>query len=179
MTFPILISEKLTLRQLSIDDQDAILALRSDPKVNRYLDRAPTKTVDDAINFNKKVNENIEKGIALYWAITLTETNTFVGTICLFDFSTEKKSCEVGYELMTSFRGQGIMSEAVQMVINFAFKNLHFKEISAFSHKENQPSLSLLNKFNFVKSEETDIENPNLEKFSLRKYTIYSSSINE
>lgn len=169
MTFPILTSKRLTLRQLSIDDKDAILALRTDPEVNQYLDRAPTKTVDDAINFIKKVNENIEKDIALYWAITLTETNTFVGTICLFDFSTEKKSCEIGYELMTSFQGRGIMSEAVQMVINFAFKTLYIKEILALSHKENEPSLSLLSKFNFVKSSVADSENPHLVLFSLKQ----------
>lgn len=169
INFPTLISERLTIRQLSIDDQNAILTLRTDPEVNQYLDRAPTKTVDDAINFIKKVNENIEKGIALYWAITLTETNTFAGTICLFDFSTEKKSCEIGYEMMTSFQGQGIMTEAVQMVIDYAFKTLNVKEVLAFSHRDNEPSIKLLSKFHFVKSSVTDSENPDLEMLSLKR----------
>ena len=169
INFPTLISERLTIRQLSIDDQNAILTLRTDPEVNQYLDRAPTKTVDDAINFIKKVNENIEKGISLYWAIILTETDTFVGTICLFDFSTEKKSCEIGYELMTSFQGQGIMTEAVQMVIDYAFETLNVKEVLAFSQRDNEPSISLLSKFNFVKSNVTDSENPHLEMLSLKR----------
>ncbi len=72
---------RLTLRQLSIDDQHGILALRSDPDINKYVGRQQSKTIEDAINFINKVAENIEKHIALYWAIILTETKTFWGTI--------------------------------------------------------------------------------------------------
>lgn len=89
-TFPILTTERLTLRQLSIDDQQNIFALRSDTEINKYLEREPSKTIEDAINFINKVNDNIQKSNSLYWAITLTKTKTFVGTICFFDFSNEQ-----------------------------------------------------------------------------------------
>ena len=168
-TFPILTTERLTLRQLSIDDQQDIFALRSDPEINKYLDRAPSKTTEDAINFINKVNANIEKSIALYWVITLTDTKTFIGTICLFDFSSEKSSCEFGYELMTKFQGQGIMKEAAQIVIDYVFQTLKLRNILAFTHCDNQNSNKLLSKFNFVKSIETDKENPNLIIFTLTR----------
>ena len=166
-TFPILTTERLTLRQVSLDDQKAIFALRSDPKINQFLGRALCKTNDDAINFINQVNENIEKGGAYYWAITLTEAKTLVGTICLFDFSSENNSCEIGYELMPEFQGQGIMKEAAQVVIDFVFQTLKLKKILAFTHRENQHSTNLLSKFNFVKSIETDEENPGLNVFTL------------
>lgn len=166
-TFPILKTERLTLRQLSIDDQQDIFALRSDAEINKYLDREPSKTIDDAINFISKVNDNIEKSNTYYWAITLTDAKTLVGTICLFDFSNEKNSCEIGYELMTKFQGQGIMKEAVQVVIDYVFQVLKFKKILTFTHYDNQNSTNLLLKFNFVKSLETDKENPNLNIFNL------------
>jgi ribosomal-protein-alanine N-acetyltransferase len=165
--FPILTTERLTLRQLSVDDQQAILALRSDSEINKYLDRAPSKTIEDAINFINKINDNIKKNHSIYWVITLTKTKTFVGTICLFDFSNEKNSCEIGYELMTKFQGQGIMKEAAQVVIDYVFQTLTLKKILAFTHYENQNSTNLLLKFNFVKSLETDKENPNLTIFTL------------
>ncbi|WP_238539449.1 GNAT family N-acetyltransferase [Flavobacterium sp. CF136] len=166
-TFPILTTERLTLRQLSIDDQQDVFTLRSDAEINKYLDREPSKTIDDAINFISKVNDNIEKSNTYYWAITLTDAKTLVGTICLFDFSNEKNSCEIGYELMTKFQGQGIMKEAVQVVIDYVFQVLKFKKILAFTHYDNQNSTNLLLKFNFVKSLETDKENPNLNIFNL------------
>jgi [ribosomal protein S5]-alanine N-acetyltransferase len=117
--------------------------------------------------FIKKVNDNIEKRNTYYWAITLTDTKTLVGTICLFDFSNENNSCEVGYELMTKFQGQGIMKEAAQVVIEYVFQTLKLKKILASTHYENQNSTNLLLKLNFVKSIETDKENSNLSIFTL------------
>lgn len=166
-TFPILTTERLTLRQLSIDDHQDIFALRSNPETSKFLDRQLCKTIEDARNFINKINNNIRKGNSLYWAITLTDTKTLVGTICLFDFSSEKNSCEIGYELMTQFQGQGIMKEAAQVVIDYVFETLKFKKILAFTHYENQDSTNLLLKLNFLKSIERDKENPNLNIFTL------------
>lgn len=165
--FPILTTERLTLRQLSTEDGQDLFDLRSDTDINKYLDRQPSKTIEDAINFINKVNDNIKNNNAVYWVISLTSTKTFVGTICLFDFSSEKNSCEIGYELMTKFQGQGIMKEAAQVVIDYVFQTLKLKKILAFTHYENQNSTHLLLKFNFVKSLETDKENPNLTIFTL------------
>jgi [ribosomal protein S5]-alanine N-acetyltransferase len=166
-SFPILTTERLTLRQLSTDDRQNILALRSDPEINKYLGREPGKTIEDAINFINKVNDNIKSNNSLYWVITLTKTNTFVGTICLFDFSNEKNSCEIGYELMRKFQGQGIMREAAEAVIDYSFQTLQFQKIVAFTHNKNQHSTKLLTKFNFLQSKEADKENPDFNIFTL------------
>ena len=168
-TFPILTTERLTLRQLSADDQQNIFALRSDAEINKYLGRELSKTIEDAINFINKVNDNIRKNNSIYWVITLGETKTFVGTICLFDFSNEKNSCEIGYELMTKFQGQGIMKEAAEKVIDYAFQTLQFQKIIAFTHNGNQSSTKLLTKFNFLQSQETDKENSDFNIFTLTR----------
>lgn len=169
--FPILTTERLTLKQLTTDDQQDILALRSNPEINKYLDRQPGKTTEDAINFINKVNDNIQQNNSVYWAITLTKTKTFAGTICLFDFSNEKDSCEIGYELMTKFQGQGIMKEAIEKIIDYVFRTICFREIVALTHKDNQHSTKLLTKLNFTKSIETDKENPDLLIFTLTHST--------
>lgn len=166
-TLPILKTERLTLRQLSIDDKMDIFTLRSDPGVNKYLSRQPCHTVEDAIIFINKVSGNFEKGGAFYWAITLTDAKTLVGTICLFDFSKDINSCEIGYELMAKFQGNGYMKEALKKVIDFVFQTLKVKKILAFTHCENQNSTSLLLKLNFVKSIIPDKENPSLNMFTL------------
>jgi [ribosomal protein S5]-alanine N-acetyltransferase len=166
-TFPILTTERLTLRQLSINDRQDIFALRSDAEINKYLDRQLCNTNEDAINFINKVNDNIEKSSSLYWAIILTDTKTFVGTICLFDFSSEKNSCELGYELMTKFQRQGIMKEAAQVVIDYVFQTLKIRNILALTHCDNKNSIQLLSKFNFVKSIKTNKENPDINIFTL------------
>ena len=165
--FPILTTERLTLRQLSIDDQQHIFALRSDKEINKYLDRQSSKTIEDAIDFINKINDNIKKNNSIYWAITLTNTRTFVGTICLFDFSNETSSCEIGYELMTTFQGQGIMKEAAETVIDYAFQTLQLQKIIASTHNGNRRSTNLLRKFNFIKSVDVGKENPDFTTFTL------------
>lgn len=165
--FPILTTERLTLRQLSTDDQQAIFALRSDIEINKYLGRESSKTIEDAINFINRINDNIQKNNSIYWVITLTKAKTVVGTICLYDFSNENNQCEIGYELLTNFQGQGIMKEATEGVINYAFQILRLQKIEAFTHKENRSSTKLLEKLYFIKSIEADKENSDLDIFTL------------
>jgi ribosomal-protein-alanine N-acetyltransferase len=141
--------------------------LRSDPNINKFLNRQLCNTEKDAINFINNINDSIKKSNTYYWAITLTDTKKLVGTICLFNFSIENNSCEIGYELMTKFQGQGIIKEAAQLVIDYVFDALKFKKIIAITHQENQNSINMLLKLKFVKSIATDKENPKLNVFTL------------
>jgi ribosomal-protein-alanine N-acetyltransferase len=165
--FPILTTERLTLRQPLINDEQEIFTLRSDSEINKYLDRQVSNTIDDARNFINKVVENINKNDSLYWAITLNDRNTLVGTICLFGFSDENDKCEIGYELLTNFQGQGIMKEASEKVIDYAFNTIKVQKIEAFLHRDNQSSIELLEKLSFRNSNEPDETNPELICFYL------------
>ncbi len=165
--FPILTTARLTLRQLAINDEQEIFTLRSDSEINKYLDRQVSNTIDDARNFINKVNENINKNDSLYWAITLSDKNILVGTICLFSFSEENDKCEIGYELLANFQGQGIMKEAVEKVIDYAFNKIKVQKIEAFFHRDNQSSIKLLEKFSFSDSNEPDKSDPDLIYYHL------------
>ena len=160
--FPILTTERLTLRQLSIIDEREIFILRSDREINKYLDRQLSNTIDDARNFINKVNENIDKNDSLYWGITLRDKNILIGTICLYGFSDENDNCEIGYELLLDFQGQGIMMEAVEKVIDYAFNTIKVKKIEAFFHRDNLRSIRLLEKFSFRDSNVHDEMDPDL-----------------
>lgn len=165
--FPVLTTDRLTLRQLSTTDKQNIFTLRSSTEINKYLDRQPSNTIEDAINFINAINNSIKKNDSLYWAITLTNSKTFVGTICLFDFSEEKNKCEIGYELLTDFQGQGIMKEAAEKVIAYVFETMKLQKIEAFTHIDNQHSTKLLEKLGFKKSTAAGTENPGYINFTL------------
>jgi ribosomal-protein-alanine N-acetyltransferase len=154
--FPILTTKRLTLRQLLANDEQAIFALRSDKEINKFLDRKMAGNLDDARSFINAVNENVEKNAALYWAITFSGKNELVGTICLFGFSDENDKCEIGYELLTNYQRQGIMHEAVDKVIDYAFNTIGVQEIEAFFHRDNQRSVKLLEKCSFRNSNVLD-----------------------
>lgn len=153
--FPILVTERLTLRQLEKNDEEGIFVLRSDPEGNKYIARDMAKTIDDARNFIEMITEKISKGEPMmYWAITLTDSQAFVGTICLFGFSDEHNSCEIGYELLGNFQGQGLMQEAMKKVMDYCFQTIKLKTIEAVVHKDNKASINLLKKLPFEESAE-------------------------
>jgi ribosomal-protein-alanine N-acetyltransferase len=154
--FPVLKTERLTLRQLMSSDDKEIFALRSDDNVNKYLGRKPSKSIDDAKNFIQTINENILRNDSIYWAITLSGTDTLIGTICLFDFSEDHSKAEIGYELLPDFQGQGIMQEAVSKVIHFGFQHIGLNSIEAYTHSENQSSTKLLEKLSFKRDSAGD-----------------------
>jgi len=147
--FPVLKTERLTLRQLVSNDDNEIFALRSNDNVNKYLDRTPSKSIDDAKTFIQTINENIERNDSVYWAITLNGTDKLIGTICLFDFSDDNLKAEIGYELLPDFQGNGIMQEATSKVIDFGFQHVGLNSIEAYTHPGNQRSTRLLEKLNF------------------------------
>ena len=160
--FPILTTERLTLRQLLHKDAQEIFTLRSDSEINKYLDRQLSHTIDDARDFINRVTENINKNTSIYWAITLIDSNILVGTICLFGFSDDNYKCEIGYELLTNFQGQGIMKEAAEKVIAYAFNTIKVQKLEAIFHRDNQRSINLLEKLLFRNSNESDKTNPEL-----------------
>ncbi len=166
--FPILTTERLTLRQLCINDDEDIFTLRTDSEINKYLERPLSNTMEEARNFIHTVNENIDKNISLYWAITLSDSNTFVGTICVYGFLDEDDSCEIGYELLTNFQGQGIMKEAVEKVIDYAFRTIKVKTIEALIHKDNLSSINLLEKLLFRNSNKADETTPKFIGYYLK-----------
>lgn len=165
--FPILTTERLTLRQPGINDEREIFTLRSDSEINKYLDRPTANTIDEARNFINKVNENSNKNDSFYWAITFSDKNRLVGTICLFNFSDESDKCEIGFELLTNFQGNGIMKEAVEKVIDYAFNTIKVQKIEAFFHRDNRSSIKLLEKFSFINSNESDESEANLVHYHL------------
>jgi ribosomal-protein-alanine N-acetyltransferase len=166
--FPVLKTEILTLRKLAITDEQEIFTLRSDSEINKYLDRQVSNSIDDARNFINKVNENINKNDSLYWAITFNDRNILIGTICLFGFSDENDKCEIGYELLTNFQGRGIMTEALEKVVDYAFNIIKVQTIEAYFHRDNQNSKKLLKKFGFRDSNDPDEADPDVICYYLK-----------
>jgi ribosomal-protein-alanine N-acetyltransferase len=154
--FPVLKTDRLILRQLSVNDDKEIFALRSDKEVNKYLGRQPAGTIEDARKFIHKIDEVVRQNEGIYWAITLADNDNLIGTICLFNFSNENDQAEIGYELLPAFQKQGIMQEAISKVIAFGFDVIGLKAIEGYTHLENESSSKLLEKFNFRKQESSD-----------------------
>jgi len=173
--FPILETERLFLRKLSLDDAEEIFTLRSNDEVNKYIDRPKANDIDEAIAFINKVNIGVANDNWLYWVICFKDNPMLIGTICLWNLNEVENKAEVGYELIPKYQGKGIAQEVLSKIIEFGFDVVQLNKIEAYTHKENLSSTKLLEKFNFVRDthEESKIdftvENPNIVVYSLYK----------
>lgn len=162
-SFPEIKTERLSLRKIEELDCDNILFLRSDVTVNKFIERPEnrkTRNKTDAIKFIKEINEAFDKNKSISWGITLKNNPKVIGTICLWNFSENKKTAEVGYDLDPEYQRIGIMNEALNSIIDFGFNKLKLDTIEAFTHKENENSKKLLEKNEFVFMESrTALEN--------------------
>ena len=160
--FPELKTERLILRQLTEDDTQEIFFLRTDESVNRHIERPKPENINGARDFILKTNNGIKQNEMIDWAITLKDAHKLIGTICLWNFSRDKTKAEVGFELKPEYQGQGIMNEALEIILEFGFKTVALTSIDAYTHKDNISSIKLLKKNNFEQNSELiDNENSN------------------
>jgi ribosomal-protein-alanine N-acetyltransferase len=128
------------------------------------------KNIKDIRAFISKINDGIHNNEWIYWAISLKDDPTLIGTICLWNFSEDTTAAEIGYELDPAFHGKGIMSEALKKIIEFGFNEIELNSIEAYTHSKNEVSKKLLQKYNFkLDAGRVDKENIDNIIFTLSK----------
>jgi len=156
--FQILETDRLELRALVLSDSDDVFQLRTDKKVNTYIERPFSRKDNSGKEFINRITYSIQNGDVFYWVLALKNNPKLMGTICLWNFNEDKSVAEIGYDLFPKYQSKGFMTEAMSAVLDFGFNHLKCKTIEAFTHRENTGSLSLLSKHGFVKNEEKQDE---------------------
>lgn len=160
--FPVIKTSRLELRPLEHRNAEQVLLLRSDEEVNRYIQRKRLSKIDDALAFIDKIQAEYKKKESVSWAIHLEDEPLMIGSICLWNFSADRKTAEVGYDLHPAQQNKGIMNEALRAVLHFGFQELQLHTVKAYTHFANENSKKLLFKNGFrINSGETDPDNQN------------------
>lgn len=149
--FPVLKTDRLLLRQLKISDDKLIFEYQSNKDNFKFVDMPIYKSIKDAQNYITKMNKGVKENRWIIWAIADINTNIILGTISIWNITVEQSKAELGYGLYPSNLGKGIMSEALQKVVEYGFKNMKLKTIEAYTNKLNGKSIALLERNNFVK----------------------------
>lgn len=145
-------TDRLVIRPLQNADARALSALRSDPRVSKFIERTPNLSPADALTTILEKQEAVSRGEICYWAIALKPSDELIGTICLFNFDDEKMEAEVGYEIASRFQGKGLISEALTAVLNYAFYDRKRLQVVAFTKAANHASIKLLERFGFQRN---------------------------
>ena len=169
--FPELQTSRLQLRSFSEEDYAQVFFLRSDKEVNKYIKRVYPKKIEEAIAFVNKVQSSMKNGENVNWAICQKEDPKMMGSICLWNFSSDHKTGEVGYDLHPDYQNMGYMNEAMKAVLRFGFEELQLDHIKAYTHHSNESSKKLLKNNGFVVlPDEKDVDNKDNIILSLSKH---------
>lgn len=149
--FPELETSRLILRQLTLTDDSRIFKLRSDKEVSKFVNRPLCKSLDEAQVFINKINRSIANNESLYWVLSLKPEKELIGTICLWNIQKEHSRAEIGFELLTEFRGNGFMHEAFAAVLDYGFQTMKLHSFEAVVNPANTASVKVLEKINFIR----------------------------
>ena len=147
--FPILETERLILRQLTLDDSDDVYAIRKDFEVTKYNIGKAYTSITQAENLIKGIQEDYDNQRAVRWGITFKDKNTVMGVTGFNYWNHIDNRASIGFDLARHYWRKGIMREAVSRMIQFGFQQMKLHRIEADASIYNEASIGLLKSLGF------------------------------
>ena len=148
----ILETERCYLRETTVEDVEGFFRIYADKRIVEYTeDLYPT--IAEEIEYTKEYIANAyhfyEFGV---WTIVEKSTGRIIGRAGL-SVRDGFEEPELGYVVDTTYQGRGIAFEVCAAILEYAKEYLGAEKINALVHRENAPSLRLLDKLGFEKIE--------------------------
>lgn len=138
---------RLILRPFKTEDAPAMFRnWTSDDAVTKYLRWATHTSVKDTEALLKDWIPKYQQPDYFEWVITLKETDEPIGGISLLNSSKMDERAEVGYCLGRRWWNQGIMTEALKAVLEFAFQKVNYYRVQAVHSVQNPASGKVMEK---------------------------------
>jgi ribosomal-protein-alanine N-acetyltransferase len=149
-SFPKIITERLVLREITVRDAECIYKLLSNPEVIKYDTFELFTDIKQAEDLIECFSEGFRKKTAIFWGICLKNQSEVIG-FCKCEIEIPKIRADFGYDLRPEHWNKGIMTEALDAVIDFTFNKANVNRIEASVSNENNGSIRVLEKLGFVK----------------------------
>jgi len=151
----VIITQRLCLRPLRIEDIDQLLALDNDPRVTRWLNGGT------AVSRNEMLDQILPRlllaserppGIGVYIA-QLRDTAEFIGWFGIFPPVPPRELPGFGVRLSHHSWGVGYGLEGGRALIEHTFASTGVPAIEATTYEENRASRALLHRIGFIETE--------------------------
>ncbi|WP_298521183.1 GNAT family N-acetyltransferase [uncultured Kordia sp.] len=142
----ILETERLRLREFSLNDTEFVLELVNTPSWIQYIGDRNIRTPGVAEEY---IRENLQKsysknGFGL-WLMELKETATPIG-MCGLVNRDSLEDVDIGFALLPTYGRKGYTYEAAKATLQYAKEQLQILKIVAITDRNNVASIGLLNK---------------------------------
>lgn len=140
-----LTTERLTLREYTLDDWPAVLAYQRDERYLRYYAWTDRTEADVREFVQMFIDWRTEEPRRRFqFAITLTGSRQLIGSAGLRRKPENEFEADVGYELAPEHWGNGYATEAASALLDFGFPQLNLHRISAGCIADNTASARVL-----------------------------------
>jgi len=146
---PVLETERLALRRLTIDDAEFILELLNDPAFLQYIGDKGVRTHADACRYIETgpMASYARFGFGLY-RVELKDSGEPIG-ICGLLKRDSLPDADIGFALLPRYRSKGYAFESAAAVLVLAGDTLGLKRVLAVTSPDNVASISLLEDLGF------------------------------
>ena len=139
--------KKVYLRPPKADDFAELTAMY---QANREFFHGLVQPKSDQKGFNTYL-ENNNKPENEYFLIINGEDDKIVGAVNLSQiFKGNFKNAYLGYYLSKEFTRQGLMTEAIELILQFAFKTIKLHRLEANVQPQNAASINVLKRAGFT-----------------------------
>lgn len=158
MKKPDLETERLILTDMTEEDAQNVVRWRSDPEVYRYFLNPHEITVEEHLGwFRNSYAKNADR---IDWVVRVKSTGEPVGVfgIKILEKQTEcakQKTVELSYLLDQAAQHRGFAAEALCGMMDFAKREWGCEVAVAEIHKENDSSVRLVKRLDFVREEDS------------------------
>lgn len=146
------IDNRLSMRQIQLTDANAMFAAVENSREElrewlSWIDR--TKRPSDCLAFIDMCLQSASHKQALH--VGIFEDRKFIGTISYNYIDWQNGSTSIGYWLDPACQGKGIMTTAIQVMIDYAFYTLGLNRIEIRAATHNKKSRAIPERLRFQK----------------------------
>src|SRR5437764_12776348 len=175
MACPVLLTERLRLREWRDVDVDPFAAMNADPLVMQYF--PALYSYERTSRFVELIRKRwSELGYSL-WAVERLDRCHFIGYVGLWPATFPAHftpAVEVGWRLAADQWGQGYATEAARAALAYGFDSLGLEEIVSFTSSVNVRSWRVMERLGMRRDASGDFEHPNVpEGHPLRPHVLY------
>ncbi|MER0442097.1 GNAT family N-acetyltransferase [Emticicia sp. W12TSBA100-4] len=142
----ILETERLILRQFTLDDAPFILELLNTPTWLQFIGDRNVHSIEDAENYllNGSLKSYAENGFGFY-AVVAKENGKTIGMCGLIKRDTIP-DIDIGFAFLPNLISKGFGFEIASATLDYALNVLKIKRIVAIVNPENEKSIGLIRK---------------------------------
>jgi ribosomal-protein-alanine N-acetyltransferase len=150
MTFETIHTKRLRLQALTPASIKTVFEHHSIEEIKKILGHTSEEDYQKEEHKYKNGYSSYNRSFKMF-LLTDKASGAVIGRCGIHNWNAEHSRAEIGYVMHDEqFKRKGLMSEAVEAVIDHGFNELNLNRIDAMVGPANIPSLRLMEKFNFV-----------------------------